>query len=128
MKLSLEYSIGVLIISFMILLCLVLSASAETIDIEKYADAIFWSEGEFSSFPYGIKSVKCEGMQECRKVCKNTVRNNIKRYEDYGYKKHDDFLSFLASRYCPVPGDKTGLNKNWIKNVKFFINNPKEIK
>ena len=125
-ELPYEYLAGVIIISVMILLCLVVSAHAQSID--EYADSIFWSEGGYeTNYPYGIKSVSCDGMQECRRVCKNTIRNNIKRYADYGYKKYDDFLSFLASRYCPVKGDKTGLNKNWIGNVKWFLKNPKEV-
>ena len=138
-SLPLEYLTGVLIISFMILLCLVLSAHAnilvfdgepyKPLTIDNYVDAIYWAEGgKDTNFPYGIKSVSCNGEKECRRICKNTVRNNIKRYNKWGHEKYADFLSFLASRYCPVKGDKTGLNKNWISNVRWFLEHPKGVK
>ena len=89
------------------------------LQIEKMADAIYLAEGGTkTNFPYGIKSVKCEGEQECRRVCKNTIRNNIKRYNDYGHKKYDTYLEFLGSRYCPPTAHS--LNKHWVKNVKFY--------
>jgi len=34
-----------------------------------------------------------------------------------------DFITFLGNRYCPVgaENDPTGLNNNWIKNVKSWV-------
>lgn len=34
-----------------------------------------------------------------------------------------DYIEFLGSRYCPVGADNDpqGLNKNWVKNVKYFL-------
>lgn len=89
------------------------------------ADAIYKAEGgEQTNFPYGIKSVKCKGKKECRKICLNTIRNNRKRYTEYGYKQYKTFLEFLASRYAPigVKNDPKGLNKHWLKNVRYFLN------
>lgn len=33
------------------------------------------------------------------------------------------YIEFLASRYCPIGADNDpqGLNKNWVKNVKYFL-------
>jgi len=93
---------------------------------DEIADAIYKSEGaDLATYPYGIRSVKCEGLTECRQVCLNTIRNNRKRYVDYGHKKYDTYLEFLASRYAPVnaPNDPQELNKNWLKNVKWFLEN-----
>ena len=93
--------------------------------IIEIADAIYKAEGgEKSNFPYGIKSVKCEGKKECKRICLNTIRNNRERYTQYGYKKFNTFLEFLASRYCPIgaSNDSKGLNKNWLKNVIYFLN------
>jgi hypothetical protein len=38
--------------------------------------------------------------------------------------KKIDFITFLGSKYCPVgaSNDPTGLNKNWVKNVKTWYN------
>lgn len=85
---------------------------------DQVCDAIYRAENSVK-YPYGIKSVKCVGESECRKVCLNTVKNNRVRYADYGHKKYDDYLSFLASRYAPV--SDSPLNKNWLKNVTFFL-------
>jgi len=91
---------------------------------EEICDAIYLAEGgEKTKYPYGIKSVKCSGEKECRKICINTVRNNKRRYREYGYKKYKTFLEFLASRYAPIgaKNDPKNLNKNWLKNVKYFL-------
>jgi len=86
--------------------------------------AIYSAEGgERSEYPFGIRSVKCEGYADCRKVCLNTIRNNIKRWHDSG--TADDYLTFLARRYAPigVANDPKGLNANWLRNVRWFLNN-----
>ena len=96
----------------------------ETYTDDELADAIYLAEGgKNTKYPYGIRSVKCEGKDECRQVCLNTVRNNRKRYADYGYKTHKSYLEFLANRYSPIDADNDpkGLNKNWLKNVLWFL-------
>lgn len=99
--------------------------------VELLADAIFWAEGGYkTNFPYGIKSIKCEGYDECRKICKNTIKNNIKRYKTNALAEQS-YLRFFQSRYCPTTGNLTAseeaLNGYWLKNVKWFLDNPKEI-
>lgn len=101
----------------------ILLASTKWSD-EQIADAIYLAEGGAKTkYPYGIKSVVCHGQEDCRKVCLNTIRNNRRRFAEYGHKKHSSFISFLASRYCPIGAgdDPTGLNKNWIRNVQYFL-------
>ena len=98
---------------------------------DEIVDAIFWAEGGYkTNYPFGIKSVKCEGYNHCRRICVNTVRNNRKRYADYGHKDFDTYLEFLQSRYCPTSGkldwEEQRLNHYWLKNVKWFLENPKE--
>ena len=119
------YVIGTIAISLMLLSLLFASycLGAEYND-HAIADAIYYAEGEKASKPFGILSVECEGYNECRKICLNTIRNNRKRYSDYGYKKFDTYLEFLSSRYAPigVKNDPRGLNKNWLKNVLYFLN------
>lgn len=85
-------------------------------------DAIYRAEGgKKAQFPYGIRSIKCSGEQECRQICLNTVRNNRKRFAKQN--KYNDFISFLGSRYCPVGADNDpqGLNNHWVKNVRYFL-------
>lgn len=89
---------------------------------EQIADAIYQAEGgPKAKAPYGILSIKVEGEQEARRICLNTIRNNRVRFANQN--KFTDYIEFLASRYCPIgaTNDPLGLNKNWVKNVKFFL-------
>ena len=90
---------------------------------EQIADAIYLAEGgKKAKVPFGILSVKCNGYDECRQICLNTIANNRIRYADYGHKQFDTYLEFLASRYCPIGADNdNGTNKYWLKNVLYFL-------
>ena len=88
--------------------------------------AIYLTEGGArAQFAYGIRSVKYSSIAEARQICFRTVRNNRKRYAQYGHKQYPDYLSFLASRYCPTAGKlsraEKKLNGNWLKNLKYFL-------
>lgn len=83
------------------------------------ADAIFIIEGGLkTNYPFGIKSVYCQGYDDCRKVCINTIQNNRVRYSEYGYRQYNTYLEFLASRYCPI--SENGC-ENWLPNLKFYL-------
>lgn len=92
----------------------------------KIVNAINRAENS-KSHPYGIVSIKIKGNNQseretcARKICLNTVRNNWIRFNNQT--KEKDFIVFLGNRYCPVgaENDLKGLNKNWIKNVKYFL-------
>lgn len=94
---------------------------------EQIVNAIYKAEGgKNAQYLYGIRSVRYSTPQEARRICHNTVRNNRKRYAEYGYKTHGSYLAFLASRYCPVTGKglskrELEVNKYWLKNVMFFL-------
>lgn len=94
---------------------------------ESIVDAIYWSEGgDKTQYPYGIRSVACSGNKECRKVCLNTVRNNVKRWEkSRSHGDVRDYLTFLWNRYCP-PSEHSK-NAYWLKNVKYFLLHPKGV-
>lgn len=81
-------------------------------------DAIYVAEGGNSTkYPFGIMSVKCDGYAECRQVCLNTVRNNVKRWKVAVTEGDNrDYLTFLWHRYCPPT--EHSLNKHWKKNVE----------
>lgn len=103
-------------------------ASASTnfpYSIEKLADAIYKAEGSIK-YPYGIKSINTHGNKAlARKICLNTIRNNWKRYlKTDKTPTKNEYLKFLASRYCPTnaPDNFNGINSHWMKNVEFFYN------
>jgi len=109
--------------------------------VELLADAIFWAEGGYNTnYLFGIKSIDCEGYDECRRICKNTIKANIRRYKiatkggkiKYRQNGERGYLGFLQSRYCPTTGNLSAsekeLNGHWLKNVKWFLENPMEVK
>ncbi len=87
------------------------------------ADAIFLTEGgNRAKVPYGILSVKVKDANEARQVCLNTIRNQRKRHASHTCNL--TYLECLAKRYAPIKGatnDPTGLNKNWLSNIRYFL-------
>lgn len=91
-------------------------AWAGEVNIPKLADAIYLAEGGAKTFhPYGILAHYKHTTP--RQACINTINSNLKRWDGNG-----DFITFLGKTYCPIgaANDPTGLNKNWIKNVRYF--------
>ncbi len=89
---------------------------------ESYADAIYKAEGgKHATHPYGIVSIKCKSASHAREICLRTVANNWERWKNSGC--HGEFLQFLANVYCPIGADNDpkGLNKNWLKNVRYYL-------
>ena len=106
-----------------------LTGNDESVDLDKGAiesssQNVKAEGGKNAIKPYGILSIPCDTEAECRRICKNTIRNNIKRFNDYGHNRFTSYLQFLQSRYAPVGAnnDPTNLNQNWLKNVKYFYN------
>ena len=113
----------------LIMLLLISSSALAEIDYLKVdndtiVNAIYLAEGGAKTkYPYGILSIDTKGdVAYARKICYNTVRNNKVRFNNQ--EKYTDYIEFLGSRYCPIgaENDPKGLNKNWVKNVKYFIN------
>lgn len=115
-----------LIISFLLVSCspgsyaLDNSASGTSakIDVLRLSQAIYIAEGGIhAKKPYGILSVKCEGKEQCGRICRNTIRNNLKRWSKSGGK--GDFIDYLGKRYAPIGCDNdNGLNRHWQNNVR----------
>lgn len=102
--------------------CSVFTKNSFAIDTDKIAQAIWLAEGGTKAKkPFGVLSVPCNGYSDCRKICVNTINNNYKRWQ--GSDKSTTFLEFLAKRYAPVnaENDPKGYNKNWLKNVSYFL-------
>ena len=84
---------------------------------DQIANAIYRAEGgSKASHPYGI--LKHYKHTSARQACLNTISHARRDWNGEG-----DFVSFLGSRYAPlnVANDPTGLNVNWIRNVKYFL-------
>jgi len=92
------------------------AATTEEINIPALVESIYIAEGGAKAKkPFGILSVPCNGYDECKKICSNTVRNNLIRWDKAG--RPGEFIEFLADRYCPPSVDLRG-NINWKRNVK----------
>lgn len=88
-------------------------------DFPRIVGAIYKVEGGAKTkYPYGIKSIKVKNTEEARRVCFNTVKNNYVRWIKAG--KKNNFIEFLAARYCPPAADPVG-HKNWVKNMKVML-------
>jgi len=53
--------------------------------------------------------------------CAATVQKHYDRWVKGG--RVGSFIASLGARYCPIGADNdpTGLNKHWIKNVRFYL-------
>lgn len=83
---------------------------------EKIADAIFKIEGGYKAnqlFGINPKYVKCNGYDDCRRVCINTIKNKEVEWLD---SEEEDFLVYLSKRYCP-PNHEV-----WFANLKYYLN------
>lgn len=116
------FILAVLAACVLILAIMMGTAHAEDWTDEAVVEAIYKAEGGPKAVkPFGILSVPCDGYDSCRRICLNTVRNNRKRFAKQSL--FTDYLEFLASRYAPIgaENDPTNLNKNWLKNVRYFL-------
>ena len=87
-------------------------------DSEFIADAIYIIEGgPKAKKPFGILSVPCEGYEDCRQVCINTINNSFTRWQAAG--ATGDFLTVLGNRYAPPQAHH--LNKNWLPNLRAVL-------
>lgn len=104
------------IICSLILFGALILAKAEEVNIEALTNAIYKAEGgSKTKYPYGILTKYKH--TTARQACVNTIKHALRDWN-----RKDDFIAFLGSRYCPIgaKNDLQGLNKHWIKNVKYF--------
>jgi hypothetical protein len=102
-----------------LLIILILSAAAvkaETVNVNRLADAIYIAEGgKKTSHAYGILAHYKKTSP--RQACINTINHALRDWNGKG-----DFVVFLGGRYCPIgaKNDPKGLNANWTKNVRHY--------
>jgi len=92
-------------------------------------NAIYWAEGgENAKVPYGILSVHCSSRAKCRACCLRTIETQWRNFTKTN-QKSTAFLQFFAGKYCPIGADNDpeGLNRHWLKNVQYYLRNPKEV-
>lgn len=122
--------IAIAIVTVLALLLCVIASASEVIDSQRMADAIYQAEGGANAVvPYGILSVKVSSEHEARRVCINTINNNMARWQWARQNGDDrDFISFLGDRYCPLgaSNDPKGLNSHWKNNVRRAYGKPKD--
>ena len=108
--------IGSILLALMLIISLACTAHADTINPERLANAIYKAENS-KAHPYGIL-VHYKNTTP-RKACLNTIRHRLEQWNGQG-----DFISYLAQTYAPrhVFNDPKDLNRNWIKNVRYFYN------
>ena len=90
----------------------------KNVNVEKLADAIYIAEGgDKTKYPYGILTKYKTTTPRQARI--NTINHALRDWDRKG-----DFIEFLGSRYCPVGAgnDPKGLNKNWVRNVKYYYN------
>lgn len=99
--------------------------AVERVEVERLADAIELAENSHAH-PYGIMRSYCKAGDpdgQCRKGCIQTIQRRLQELE--GKAVSEDFISYLGKFYAPVgmgkgSNDPKNLNKNWVKNVKYF--------
>lgn len=107
-----------------LILAAILSTTAYAYTDDQLAMAIYHAEGGAATkYPFGIRSVYCGSFIDCKRCCKETIRNNRKRFILYGHKRYQSYIEYLASRYCPSTGRENaqGEHNAWIKNVNYFL-------
>ena len=113
-------------IKYLIIFMLLAGAAfASQINVDKLADAIYIAEGGAkTNHAYGILAKY--KVTTPRQACINTINSALKRFKKQD--KETDFIKFLGKTYCPIgaKNDPTGLNKNWVKNVKFYYERNKK--
>jgi len=110
-------------IIFILCICAV-SAYGEEYTHEQIANAIYIAEGGAkTNHPYGI--LAHYKTTTPRQACLNTIKSAQKRFDKQT--KETDFIHFLSLTYCPIgaKNDPAGLNVNWERNVKYFLNKNK---
>lgn len=93
-------------------------ASTVEVSPERLADAIFHAENS-KTHPYGILAHYKHTTP--RQACINTINSAKRRFDKQT--KEKDFIHFLSLTYCPIgaSNDPLGLNVNWERNVKYFL-------
>ena len=97
----------------------------EKYTIDNIVDAIGRAEHS-TRHPYGIMFKYHDTTP--REACYRTVDHCHRTWTMLG--SHGDFLAYLAESYAPLnaANDRKGLNRFWLKNVRWFLAHPKEVK
>ena len=114
---GLKYLVGI----FLFLFATTCQAS---IDLDRWANAIFKAEGGYkATYLYGIRSISYKDEAEARRICKNTVYNTLVKYRENRCRAGESDIDCMARRYCPINADNDpkGLNKTWKKNVLYYM-------
>lgn len=97
------------------LVILIFATPSHAYTDEQLADAIKLAENS-KTHPFGILAHYKHTTP--RQACLNTIAHARRDWTGTG-----DFLEFLSKRYAPIgaKNDPRGLNRNWLKNVRFYL-------
>lgn len=106
-----------LLVIFAIILCGSCNREAHAdsmVNVDALANAIYRAENS-RTHPYGVM-VKYKHTTP-RQACINSINHRLRDWDGKG-----EFIAYLGSFYAPigVSNDPSGLNRNWVKNVKYF--------
>jgi hypothetical protein len=104
------YVVAFIVLTVLLFLTVVARAD-EVFTNDQIANAIFKAENS-KTHPYGI--LTHYKVTTPRQACLNTISHARRDWDGKG-----DFIVFLGSRYCPVNAHP--LNRNWVKNVHYFL-------
>jgi len=113
----------VIVLLFSTQICKLCFAYEQMPNWEKLANAIYKAEGGAkTAHPYGILTRYKHTTP--RQACINTLKSKYREWASNAKIRahHKEYLTYLASRYAPIgaSNDPTGLNNNWLKNVRYF--------
>ena len=115
-----------LLSSLLLLLPFQLPASPPPGYLPRLADAVYWAEGGTkASHPYGLVFYKVP-TNKYREICLSHLAAYYAKWEKTEADK--DFVAWLGARWSPTAGVSASdakANKNWYKNVSFFLRHPK---
>jgi hypothetical protein len=95
------------------------AGQTNTVNVQALVTAIGMAENS-TNRPYGIMAKRKLTEAEARRWCENTVNHRLADWVKAG--KPGDFIEYLSKTYAPIgaSNDPKGLNRNWVKNVKWF--------
>ena len=92
-------------------LCSGCAYSYEIVNVNKLANAIYYSEGgSHTRWPYGIKHHYKHTSP--RQACINTIEHRLQEWDGQG-----SFIKYLGLTYSPPD-----INPNWVRMVIYFYN------
>lgn len=97
--------------------------------LTRLSNAIYHAEGGVKARkPFGLISYKLSSKKDYQVACITKLNAYLNEWEYF--KSPGDFVVYLGNYWAPtvnVSSATRKLNNNWVKNVKWYLANPKPI-